>query len=284
MDVGPEAERGVLEQRLGAHVAGHDDDRVAEVDPATLGVREVPVLQDLEQDVEHLRVGLLDLVQEHHGVALAADSLGQLAAFLEAHIAWRCAHQSADVVTLHELAHVDLDERVLTAEHELGDRLGQLGLAHAGGAQEDERADGPLGVLEPGTSTPDRTRDGVDGLLLPDDPLVQRVLHVQQSLRLLLGDARDRHARPHGDDLGDVLLAHHRGVLGLPGLPLAAQLVDGGSSGGLRVPELLGAVVLLVGDGRFLLLGDRAPAPSGRLAGRAVRNCGAAGPGWMPRR
>ena len=34
----PEAERRVLEQRLRADVAGHDDDRVAEVDPAALGV------------------------------------------------------------------------------------------------------------------------------------------------------------------------------------------------------------------------------------------------------
>ena len=106
-----------------------------------LASRQVAVLQDLEQDVEHLRVRLLDLVEQHHGVALAADRLGQLAALLEADVAWRGADQPADVVALHELAHVDLDERVLGAEHELGEGLGQLRLAHAGGAQEDERAD-----------------------------------------------------------------------------------------------------------------------------------------------
>ena len=91
----PEAEARVLEQRLRADVAGHDDDRVAEVDAAALGVREVPVLQDLEQDVEHLGVSLLDLVEQHHGVALAANSLGQLAAFIEAYVAWRRAHEAA---------------------------------------------------------------------------------------------------------------------------------------------------------------------------------------------
>jgi len=41
-------------------------------------------------------------------------------------------------VALHELAHVDLDQCVFAAEHELGERLGQLGLADAGRAQEDE--------------------------------------------------------------------------------------------------------------------------------------------------
>ena len=45
-------------------VRGHDDDAVPEVDPAPLGVRELPVLEDLEEDVEDLRVGLLDLVEE----------------------------------------------------------------------------------------------------------------------------------------------------------------------------------------------------------------------------
>ena len=100
------------------------------------------VLEDLEEDVEHLGVGLLDLVEQDHGVALSPDRLGQLAALLEPHVAGRRAHQAADVVALHELAHVDLDERVLGAEEELRQALCQLRLADTGGAQEDERADG----------------------------------------------------------------------------------------------------------------------------------------------
>ena len=151
---------------------GHDDDRVAEVDAAALGVGQVPVLQDLEEDVEHLGVRLLDLVEEHDRVALAAHGLGQLAALVEADVAGRRADQAGHVVALHELAHVDLDERVLAAEHELGQRLGELGLADAGGAQEDERADRALGVLEAGASAAHGPGDRGDRLLLADDPLV----------------------------------------------------------------------------------------------------------------
>ena len=125
----PEAERGVRLELLGPEVAGHDDDAVAEVDPAALGVRQVAVLEDLQQDVEHLRVGLLDLVEQDDRVALAADRLGQLATLVEADVAGRRADQAADVVALHELAHVDLDQGVLAAEHELGEGLGQLRLA-----------------------------------------------------------------------------------------------------------------------------------------------------------
>ena len=43
---------------------------------------------------------------------------------------------------LHELGHVDADQRLFGVEHELGQRLAQLGLADAGRAQEHERAAG----------------------------------------------------------------------------------------------------------------------------------------------
>jgi hypothetical protein len=44
----------------------------------TLGIREVPVLQDLEERVEHVGMGLLDLVEEDDRERLAPDGLGQL--------------------------------------------------------------------------------------------------------------------------------------------------------------------------------------------------------------
>ena len=55
-----------LAQVGGAEVGGHDQHGVAEVDRAALGVGEATLLQDLEQRVEHVGVGLLDLVEEHH--------------------------------------------------------------------------------------------------------------------------------------------------------------------------------------------------------------------------
>ena len=82
-----EAEARVRLELLRAQVRGHDDDAVAEVDPAALGVGQVPVLEDLEEDVEDLRVRLLDLVEQDDRVALAADRLGQLAALVEADVA-----------------------------------------------------------------------------------------------------------------------------------------------------------------------------------------------------
>jgi hypothetical protein len=183
---GAEADRGVPLELLRPDVARHDDHGVAEVDAAPLRIGQVPVLQDLKEDVEDLRVRLLDLVEQHHAVALATNRLGQLAALVVADVAGRGTDEPGHVVALHELAHVDLHERVLGAEHELGQRLGQLGLADAGGAHEDERADRPLGILQAGARAAHRPADGGDRLLLADDAPVQRVLHVEQPLRLLL--------------------------------------------------------------------------------------------------
>src|SRR3954449_10373242 len=95
-----------------------------------------------------------------------AARLGQLAALVEADVSRRRADQPADVVPLHELAHVDLDERVLAAEHELGERLGKLRLPDAGRAEEDERADWALRILEACPGTAHRAGDRLDRFVL----------------------------------------------------------------------------------------------------------------------
>jgi hypothetical protein len=59
-------------------------------------------------------------------------------AFVEPDVAGRRADEAADVVPLHELAHVDLDQGVLAAEHEFSQCLGELGLPDPGWTEEDE--------------------------------------------------------------------------------------------------------------------------------------------------
>jgi hypothetical protein len=57
----------------------HDHDHgVLEVDRATLAVGEATVVEDLQEDVEDVGVGLLDLVEEHDAVGPASHRLGQM--------------------------------------------------------------------------------------------------------------------------------------------------------------------------------------------------------------
>ncbi len=106
------------------------------------------------------------------------------------------------------LAHVDAHHGALVIEEELGQGAGQLGLAHPGRAEEDERADRPVGVLQPGARAAHGVGDGAQGVVLPDHPAVQAVFHLDQLLGLAFHQAGDRDAGPAGDHLGDLLGVH----------------------------------------------------------------------------
>ena len=106
---------------------------------------------------------------------------------------------------LHVLRHVDADHRLGAVEHELGQRAGELGLADAGRAEEQEGADRAVGVLEAGARATQRIGDRLDRVVLADDASVQALLHVDQLLDLALQQAADRDAGPARDDGRDVL-------------------------------------------------------------------------------
>src|SRR5215207_230113 len=169
---GGEAELPRREEVLAAHVRGHDNDRVLEVDRPALGVREASVIEDLQQRIEDVGVGLLDFVEEDDRVGTTTNLLRELAGFLVADVAGGCAAQARYRVSLLKLGHVEPDHGVLLAEEVFGERTRELGLADPGRTEEDEAADGTLGVLYSRPSAPDGLGHRPDRGLLSDDPLV----------------------------------------------------------------------------------------------------------------
>ena len=151
-------------------------------------------------------VRLLDLVQQHHRVRPPAHGLGQLAALVVADVAGRRADQPRDGVLLHVLRHVDPHHRLLGVEQELGQRLRQLGLADAGRAEEDERADRPVGIAQAGARAADRVRHGRHRLVLADRRARAAAHSIWTSFSISPSSRpRDRDARPARHHLGDVL-------------------------------------------------------------------------------
>jgi hypothetical protein len=140
----------VLLDPVGAEVRGHDHDGVLEVDRAALGVGQPAVVEDLEQDVEDVRMRFLDLVEEEHRVRPPPDLLGQLACLVVADVSRRSADETRDGVPLLELAHVEANHQVLGAEQDLCERTRELRLADARRPEEEEAADRPVRVAEPG--------------------------------------------------------------------------------------------------------------------------------------
>ena len=176
---------------VGAGVGGHDDDGVLEVHQPALGVGDAAVVQNLEQDIHHVGMGLLDLVEENDGVGLAADLLRQLAGLVVAHVARRAAHDAGNGVLLHKLGHIQADEALGGIEQIVGQLLHQLRLAHAGGAHEDE-ADGLVLGADAHPVAADGGGHGGNGLVLAYDVLFQPVLQLRQALEFLLLDLAAR--------------------------------------------------------------------------------------------
>lgn len=64
---------------VGACVGGHDDDRVLKVDDPALRVGDAAIIENLQQDIQHVRMGLFQLVKQDDGIrGRAADLFGQL--------------------------------------------------------------------------------------------------------------------------------------------------------------------------------------------------------------
>ncbi len=87
-------------QLSGTGIGGHNDDAVAEIHEPSVAVGQPALVKHLQQQVEHVAVSLLYLVEQHDAVGLAPDALRQLATLLVAHIARRGADETADIERL----------------------------------------------------------------------------------------------------------------------------------------------------------------------------------------
>ena len=113
------------------------------------------------------------------------------------------------------------------------------------GPEEQERADRPVRILEAGAGAADRVGHGLDGLVLPDDPLVQALLHVDELRRLAFHQAADRDPGPGRHDVGDVVrpdLLLEQGARALEPARVASS-VTSRSPSSLWVPYLSSAAV-----------------------------------------
>ncbi|KAG1263014.1 hypothetical protein G6F66_014271 [Rhizopus arrhizus] len=112
-----------------AGIGGHHQHHVLEVGLATVGIGEHAAVHHLQQDVEDVRVRLLDFVQQQHAVRRLDDLFGQQATLVEADVARGRTDQAADRMRLHVLGHVEADQLDAQLQRQL---LGHLGLADTG--------------------------------------------------------------------------------------------------------------------------------------------------------
>ena len=61
---------------LRACIGGHYDDGVFEIYHPALGVSDTTVIQHLQQDIQHIRVGLFQFIKQNDGIWFPAHLLG----------------------------------------------------------------------------------------------------------------------------------------------------------------------------------------------------------------
>ena len=179
---------------VAADVRRHDDDGVLEVDRPALAVGQPAVVEHLQQHVEHFRMRLLDLVEQHHAVGPPPHRLGQLAALFVADVAGRRADQprrrcASPGTRTCRCGSSPARRRTGTRPARAPARSCRRRSGRGTGSC---RADGsdPAGRRgRGGWRWPRRDR-----LVLADDALVQPLLHLQQLLDLALHQPADRDA------------------------------------------------------------------------------------------
>ena len=149
-------------------------------------------------------MGFFDLIEEHHTVGPPAHRFGQLAALVVTHIARRCPDEPCHRVTFHILRHVKPQQRLLAAKPAFSQRAGQLGLAHAGGAQEQHGTDGPPRFPQTGAAAPDGSRHGGHRLGLTDHLGGQAAFQVGQPFPLGFPYPFRRHTAGFADHFGHI--------------------------------------------------------------------------------
>src|SRR4029077_15063266 len=252
---GLEADGSTLLQVASPEIGSHDDDGVAKIDGVAEAVRQLPVFKNLQENVEDVRVRLLDFVQQDDRVRSAANAFGQLTAFFVAHVPWRSADEVRDGMLFHEFRHIEAHQRLLRTEQEFREAAGDFRFSGAGGAEEEETSDGTRRIFESGAAAANGASEGRDGFVLADDALVQFGLDAQEFLLLVFLDGGDGDTGPAGDDFLDVLAGDDAGggVVELVALAKAAEIF-------LFLALFFGVEARLLefvrGDGTFHAVGD----------------------------
>ena len=148
----------------------------------------------------------LDLIEQHHGIRLSSDCLGQLTALVVAHITRRRSDQAGHGELLHVLRHVESHHGALIVKERRRKALCKLSLADTGGTEEEEGADGLRGILDARLTSLNGLRNLLHGLILTHDPLMQGVVQVESLILLRLGELGHRNIGPAGDDLCNLVL------------------------------------------------------------------------------
>ena len=113
-------------------------------------IGQAAIIENLQEDVEDVRMGLFDFVEEDDAVRTTADGFSELAPFIIADISRRSPDQAGYGMFFHVFRHIDTDDVAFIIEEGFSQGLGQFGLADTGRAEEDEGTNRTVRILDEG--------------------------------------------------------------------------------------------------------------------------------------
>ena len=117
-------------------IAGHDEHDIAEHRFASLIVAQGSVVHHLQEQIEHVVVGLLDFVKQEHTVGMLAHGIGQQATVIISYITCGRADKFGNRMLLDILTHVEAHQ---FHTHFFGQDTCHLGFSYARGANKQQR-------------------------------------------------------------------------------------------------------------------------------------------------
>ena len=95
-----------------ARIARPDDNCVPEINMPATAIGQPTLVEHLEQQVEHVAMCLLYLVEQHDGVGAATHPFCELSTLIISHITRRRTNEARCVETFGKLGHIHTDERI----------------------------------------------------------------------------------------------------------------------------------------------------------------------------
>ena len=107
-----------------ADVAGHYDNGIAEIHRFAVRIGKPAFVQNLQQQIEHVRVRFFHLVEQHHAIRLFVDFFGKVAAFVVTDVSRGRADKFCGGLLVHIFGHIHSYHVAISAEKTLGKCFG----------------------------------------------------------------------------------------------------------------------------------------------------------------
>src|SRR6185369_6769621 len=124
-------------------------DAILKIDLASLAIFQNSLIENLEEELHHIRMCLFHFVEEHHRIGLSPHCLGQNAAFTVTDVSWRRSLQTGYSMSFLILAHVDRYQVSFAAIQGVSESESSFRLTNTGGSDEQENADRPFRISQP---------------------------------------------------------------------------------------------------------------------------------------